>query len=302
MCHVRTGACYEPAVAAWAAVNAAHAGFRVLLTLALLGAGPSVALAREPSPSPAPLPERVLFIGNSHTERNGGLAWLIGNMAAASDPPIPFEGSAITEGGENLEYHWNHGAADKIREGRYDAVVLQGYLPASEAHTTASFLEYSKRFDEVIRASGAETYFFMTWPRGYDDWSTMDDVVAAHRQVALELGAPVAPAALAFERSEAERPDLVLIGPDQVHADWDGAYLAALTVYATLFDRDPEGIAYHFGLTEDDAAFYQRIAWETVLDWRASISADEAAASANPPAAASPAATATPGVESSPAA
>jgi hypothetical protein len=290
-------------MAAWAAVNAAHAGFRVLLTMALLWADPLVALAQEPSPSPAPLPERVLFIGNSHTARNGGLAWLIGNMAAASDPPIPFQGSEITEGGENLEYHWNHGAADKIREGRYDAVVLQGYLPASPAHTIASFVEYSRRFDEVIRASGARTYFFMTWPRGYGDWSSMDDVVAAHRQVTLELDAPVAPAALAFEKSEAERPDLLLIGPDQVHANGVGAYLAALTVYATLFDRDPEGISYHLGLSEDEAAFLQRIAWQSVLDWRASTGASGTVGVAEAPSAtAAPVVTATPSDEAWPAA
>ena len=107
----------------------------------------------------------------------------------------------------------------------------------------------------------------MTWPGAVDDWSTIDDVVEAHRQIAQETGAPVAPAALAFEQALAQRPDLVLIGPDRVHATWTGAYLAAATVYATLFERSPEGLSYAFGLDADTAAFLQRVAWETVTEW-----------------------------------
>jgi hypothetical protein len=72
-----------------------------------------------------------------------------------------------------------------------------------------------------------------------------------------------------MERALAERPELHLIGDDQIHATWEGAYLAAATVYATLFDRSPEGLPYHFGVTPEDAAFLQRIAWETVTEWRA---------------------------------
>jgi hypothetical protein len=239
-------------------------------------AGSRAAAIEPASAAPAkaddrPMPESVLFIGNSHTERNGGLGWMVGNFVAAEGTDRPYQQTALTEGGVSLEYHWDHGAAEVIRDGDFDAVVLQGYLAASETGTIEPFLEYARRFDEVIRASGAETVFFMTWPNGVDDWSTLEDVVEAHRTIATELGAPVAPAALAFEQARAERPDLELIGPDRVHATWAGAYLAAATVYATLFDRSPEGLPYAFGLDPEVASFLQRVAWETVSEWETEL-------------------------------
>jgi hypothetical protein len=211
----------------------------------------------------------VLFIGNSHTSRHGGLDWLIGNFVAAEDPPRTFEGEAITEGGVTLEYHWANGSPARIRHGDFDVVVLQGYLPGADTRTSEPFLLHARLLDGVITGSGAETVFFMTWPRGFDDWSTLEDVVEAHRTLSAELDARVAPAALAFEKARAERPELELIDPDQVHATWEGAYLAAATVYAALFERSPEGLDYSFGVDADTAAFLQRIAWESYQEWNA---------------------------------
>jgi hypothetical protein len=228
-----------------------------------------VGVAAQESPAPAePLPEQVLFVGNSHTKNNGGLDWLIENFVAVEDPPRTFDGTAITEGGVTLEYHWQNGVPDRIRNGGFDVVVLQGYLPGAEARTAEPFLESARLLDGVVRESGAETVFFMTWPRGFNDWSDIDDVIEAHRTLEAELGASVAPAAYAFELARAERPELQLVSEDRVHATWAGAYLAAATVYATLFDRSPEGLPFAFGVSTDDAAFLQRIAWQALTAWR----------------------------------
>jgi len=241
----------------------------MVLSAALLAGTVAAASAQDDTDAPEALPERVLFIGNSHTARHGGLDWVIENMVAAETEPRPFDGTARTENGVTLEYHYDNGAVNTIRKGDFDAVVLQGYLPHSRTGTAGSFLEYARLLDKVVRKSGAQTVFFMTWPQGYGDWSTLEDTIEAHRLISAELDAPVAPAALAFERARAERPDLRLIGDDQIHATWEGAYLAAATVYATLFDRSPEGLSYSFGISPDDAAFLRRIAWEALEEWRA---------------------------------
>jgi hypothetical protein len=109
----------------------------------------------------------------------------------------------------------------------------------------------------------------MTWPQGKGDWADLDDFVDAHRQVEAALGARIAPVGVAMARAQAERPDLAVIGPDEVHATWVGAYLAAAVIYATLFDRSPEGLDFTLALSADDASFLQRVAWETVTDWQA---------------------------------
>lgn len=235
-----------------------------LLASATLGVA-----AQDGMASAQPLPERVLFVGNSHTERNGGLDWLIENFVAAEDTSRAFDGEIMTEGGVTLEYHWNNGARDAIREGGYDTVVLQGYLPGSASQSAEPFLDYARLLHEEATGSGARTVFFMTWPRGFNDWSTIDDVMAAHRVLETELGTTVAPAAYAFELARAQRPELQLISDDLVHATWEGAYLAAATVYATLFDRSPEGLPFDFGVSAEDAAFLQAVAWQALNDWRA---------------------------------
>ena len=208
---------------------------------------------RDGLPTPAPsarvatVPERVLFIGNSHTHRYGGMDWLVGNLVASEDSPRTYEAERLTASGVTLEYHYQNGAPERIREGDWDVVVLQEYLPASPTRTAEPFLDYARRFDEIVRESGARTVFYMTWPQGRYDWADLDDFVAAHRQVEAELGARIAPVGVAMARAQAERPDLALIGADEVHATWVGAYLAAAVIYATLFDRSPQGLDYTFG-------------------------------------------------------
>ncbi len=245
-----------------------------MLITGALSAGPAVGTAAQDDPGPGSLgslPEHVLFIGNSHTARHGGLDWLIENLVASEADGRPFDGETYTANGVTLEYHYDNGAPERIRQGDFDAVVLQGYLPRSSTGTAQPFIDHARLFDAIAREAGARTVFFMTWPQGYDDWSTLEDAVEAHRIIEAELGAPVAPAAVAFERARAERPDLELIETDRVHATWGGAYLAAATVYATLFDRSPEGLPFSLGISDEDAAFLQRIAWETVVDWRAGM-------------------------------
>lgn len=249
-------------------VNAIRACL-VIIALVFAPAPATVVTAAAPTDADsatAPV-ERVLFIGNSHTRRHGGLDWLVGNFVASEAEPRAFESDLLAEGGVTLAYHWDAGAPQRIRDGDYDAVVLQGWLPGASTESSEPFLEYTRRFDEVIAATGARTVLFMTWPARSDDWSTLDDAITAHRRLESELGAAVAPAAVAFERARSERPDLELIDPDGIHATWEGAYLAAATVYATLFERSPEGSAYAFGIDPATAAFLQRIAQETLEAW-----------------------------------
>ena len=65
----------------------------------------------------------------------------------------------------------------------------------------------------------------------------------------------------------AERPDLPMLGSDAEHESMAGTYLAAATIYATLFDREPGGPYRPASLSEGTLPS-QRIAWETVDEWR----------------------------------
>ncbi len=60
-----------------------------------------------------------------------------------------------------------------------------------------------------------------------------------------------------------------MLGPDAENESPAGAHLAAAVIYPTLYDRSPEGLpSHHWAFSTDDAAYLQRVAWETVEAWR----------------------------------
>jgi hypothetical protein len=59
-----------------------------------------------------------------------------------------------------------------------------------------------------------------------------------------------------------------MLGKDREHETLHGTYLAACVHYATLFGVSPEGLSYRpVGVSADEGAFLQSIAWQTVRAW-----------------------------------
>ena len=212
-------------------------------------------------------PRRVLFIGNSHTFINGGIDWHVGRMAESENPPRIFSGDAQTISGATLADHYELDSQGRIPYGEWDTVVIQGHIPRTEDPSAKSFMEHARLFDEVVRTHEARTVFFMSWPHADFRSVKLRDIIDAHRFISEELGADVAPVAIAMQRVKHERPDIKLLAEDGVHAGWPGSYLASAVIYATLFNESPEGLGYTFGVSDKDAAYLQRIAWEAVKRW-----------------------------------
>jgi hypothetical protein len=82
-----------------------------------------------------------------------------------------------------------------------------------------------------------------------------------------EYNALVIPAGLAFAKSVMQRPALKLYESDLRHPSLAGTYLAACTVYASLFQKSPVGLPYTAGLEVATARFLQEIAWGTVQEY-----------------------------------
>jgi hypothetical protein len=241
-----------------------------------------------PTPTPVP-PKKILIIGNSVIFWNDGVDYHVAQLAASANPPLAIEAESYTKMMMPLQRLWQF-AKDEIENGDYDIVVLQEDIQLSssfiESKTVDSFHEYAQKFDALTKESGGKTIFFMAWPfeeRG-ELPITYEEVAQAHRDIAAELGADVAPVALAMQRSMEERPDLDVFDADGIHPSIYATYLSANVVYATIFGKSPEGLTYLppkgiyrlsdretvvDGITEEEAAFLQRIAWETVQDYQA---------------------------------
>jgi hypothetical protein len=238
-----------------------------LLTLVIVSIACAPISAPEPTATREPS-DTMLFVGNSFTYWNGGLDLHMARLAGTAHPPRVIQADAVVQGGASLETMWEDTDARKrIRGGDYDVVVLQEDIPETDTDT---FHRYVRKFVAAIRATGAEPVLFMAWSYERLGWITMEEIAQAHRDIATELGVDVAPVGLAWQRAMEERPALDMYDADREHPSICGTYLAVNVVYATVFGRNPVGLAYlpseGGGVTAEEAAFLQRVAWETVQE------------------------------------
>jgi hypothetical protein len=202
---------------------------------------------------------RILFIGNSFTQRND-LPGLIAEMAAEREMRIQHE--LISAGGASLRNHWNAGRAAKvIAAGGNDYVVLQeqSTLPVKNAKRMA---ENVRLFDEAIKQAGAKTVLYMTWARQHAPES-QQAITNAYKATGKELGAMVVPVGVAWQKFLVKHDVPLLYDRDQSHPSPAGSYFAACVFLAALLKIDPVGVeAGGDGLDDSDKKALQRAAWQ----------------------------------------
>ena len=240
----------------------------------LLGLVPLAALGQE-TPS---TPLKVLFIGNSYTSFNNLPAMVAALADAGGGRKI--EASRHLVGGCTLERHVKEtGAVGKIREQKWDVVVLQEQSLRPVVGRELMF-EYARVLDAEIKKQDAKTVFYLTWARqhipamqeGVNPAETLEYAKAmygisgaaktvdletwlgqqkvglagglngAYLEIAKELGADVAPVGVAWKMALAAEPAFVLHRSDKSHPNPAGTYLAACVFYATLLKANPVGL------------------------------------------------------------
>ena len=85
-----------------------------------------------------------------------------------------------------------------------------------------------------------------------------------YTKVGKENNVLVIPVGLAFDSAYREIPGIKLHKDDGTHPNLKGTYLAACTVFASVFEKSPIGLEYdYFGLiNEEDKIILQKIAHE----------------------------------------
>jgi hypothetical protein len=214
---------------------------RVLLyvLLATLGAtAPGRAQEQEPI-------HRVLFIGNSYTYYHS-MPQLFAAIAEHTMPGHRVETKFIGGGGATLNKHWEVGQAlEEIRTSTWDHVILQGQsmLGLDDLRNPGipeRFFEYARMFDREIRASGAETVFYMTWSREASP-QDQDYLADAYSTIARETGSLVAPVGLVWGGLR-NSSTVHLYERDGSHPSVAGSVAAAVTLSAAMFGIAPESL------------------------------------------------------------
>lgn len=253
----------------------------VLLLIALLTGACRPIQAPPPQQAveqPAP-PTRILFIGDSFSMF---LEELFPRLAASVSPPTTVEVGLIWEGAAPLSLHWDDRyTLDAISTGDWNFVVLQEDI-ATNWWRVNEFPEYVRKFQSLNQEAGAATVLFMSWAWQKQPMPSPEQIAATYDEIGTELGVKVAPVALAWERAATARPELALYTSEGVHASPVGAYLTICVLYATIFEQSPVGATYRMAvdnrfaygwsipegwqLSDEDAEFLQRIAWDTVVE------------------------------------
>lgn len=258
----------------------------VMKSLLLAAIAVSVAGAAEAQQKPkiatlAETPKTVLYVGNSFFYYNNSLHSHVLAMIRGADPQnaSSYLATSATISGSGMNWHnidayFNDGMASYTfdannnvvptkRDKKFDVVITMdcSLCPIHPQMGQIFAAEVAKQA-ATIRKNGAAPVLFMSW--AYADKPEMTAQLAqAYTAVGNANDALVIPVGLAFERAIKQRPDLSLHAPDKRHPSLAGSYLAASTVFSSLYNRSPVGNAYRAGLDEATAAFLQTVAWET---------------------------------------
>lgn len=197
---------------------------------------------------------RMLYIGNSFTTRNDMPAMV---KEFAQHKGIDIQHEVISAGGASLRRHFNRGASDKIRAARWDYVVLQEQSTLPNKNRKR-FHENVREFMPAVKDAGAKLVLYMTWARKNEP-ENQALLTDGYNEIGEELGATVVPAGIAWKLRLAEYSEPVLHDRDGSHPTFAGTYLAACTLFLTLFGDEPADLETD-ELTDDDQKLLQRFA------------------------------------------
>ena len=228
-------------------------------------------------PNPPPLgtsvPLHVLFLGNSYTYVND-LPGTFAGVATAAGRQVSV--SSIAHGSWTLgappnDFVDDAATTSTLAAGGWDVVILQeqSQIPSIPDYVTSSTLPAAKTLDARAHAGSPceRTMMFETWGRrdggaqcmgecsaAFADFDAMQDVLtASYQQVAVALGAEVAPVGEAWRIARHAHPEIELFQADGSHPTAAGTYLAACVFYGRIFGASPVGIAPPGGIPQPEA-------------------------------------------------
>ncbi len=197
-------------------------------------------------------------------------------------------GNAEVQTAATSSYSWqdhllpNSKASIELTKGGWSHVILQnlsGAATEASDYSLEDFLADGRALRDLAYAFSPEAQLVL-----YEPWARYPthliynegvfvpggaremqrQIREAYAQLARDLGVIVAPVGDAVEHCVRNHPELSIYGADKYHLNILGSYLAASVIYATIYETDPRGLPTMSGISANDAASVQEIAWETV--------------------------------------
>lgn len=229
-------------------------------------------------------PESILWVGNSFFYYNDSMHNHFGRLVASGPANSRVRGTSVTISGSGLDWHDMDSLLRPNGLGRYSFIgdnEIRFNKPGRQYDTAImmdcsqcpvhpqlrdAFHETVRKHSQSLRRSGVQPVLFMSW--AYKDKPEMaGELAEQYTRAGNANDALVIPAGLAFAKAIAKRPDIELYQPDKRHPSLAGTYLAACTVYATLYRASPQGFKYTAGLSPEIVNVLQTAAWEAVQEY-----------------------------------
>lgn len=225
--------------------------------------------------------KRVLFVGNSYTAVND-LPSMVNDVAGSLGERIACQ--SYTPGGCTFMQHCQNQSMTLIRQGGWDAVILQEqsqYPAFPDAQVQSEVFPYAQQLVDSIYAASpcAEPMFYMTWGRKYGDqtngvifppigsYEGMDSLLALrYRMMADQNDASLCPVGRVWHYLRDNNPEIELYQSDDSHPSIAGTYAAACAFCTMLFGRNPEEIAFDATLEPDVASTIRMAVRAVVFD------------------------------------
>lgn len=222
----------------------------------------------------------ILFIGNSYTYYNDMPMVIFKKLAAEAGYDVKI--TSITKGAHTLakmaDPKDEYGASvEKVLKGnkKFDFVVLQEQSARPAIDTVDEFYTAVRNLSARIRESGAEPILYSTWGRktgsstltkySLTNESMTWKLAASYQAIGNELDIPVAHAGLAFFDIYTGDSNIEIYNEDKSHPSYEGSYLAAATLFAKIFNKDPSDVNYNGTLTEKTAKTLRQAAAKAVF-------------------------------------
>jgi PKD repeat protein len=231
----------------------------------------------------------VLFLGNSYSSYNN-LPQLVQSLSSSAGKTLIIDSNM--PGGMTISGHVNNATSiAKISQGNWDYVVIQeqSQIPSIDYYRYNEMYPAMTDLKSLIEQYNpcAKIITYMTWGRQYGgqqcgpgatycspvfvDFNHMQDsLTSAYLEISEQLNIQCAPVGLTWQNILNDTT-LILHSNDNSHPNIDGSYVAALSIYSSIWKQPSNGIVFNAGLTQSRALYYQQMSDNTIFnsqnDW-----------------------------------
>ncbi len=212
-------------------------------------------------------PQKILFIGNSHTYYNDGIDTYLKGFINSNDTLTYEVIKKEAKPGYRLLDHWvDPETRGAIQSEDWDRIVLQEntWLVYEEPHSLQTYVD---SFKSIISPKDTKLTLFMTW--AYQDSMFMIETISsAYQQVGENLSLPIVEIGLGWKDLLEIYGEIDLYDADRYHPNRNGSYFAAAVFYAFFYQANPQESTYlPTNMDLQTAQILQESAWETYLKY-----------------------------------